>query len=224
MMGRIFLLWLLLPLPALSETIELLPDGEPRGWEYQVFNEIKETSYHTEHNADLGQAVLVADSASGASGWTLRRNIDLTQTPWLHFLWRVDRVGENTAEKSRAGDDFAWRLYFLTKGIVRYRVLNFVYAQNAGMGERWDSPYATMLNETKIQAIAIHDGERLGEWRVSSVNLHEAWQAAFAETPTIRLVGLMTDGDNAGVTMQAQYGSIVLSDSATAPFPVNSIQ
>lgn len=215
---RTFILTLLFPLVAVGETIELLPVGEAHGWEYQTFRKIKETTYRTEVDAALNRPVLVADSEGGASGWTLRRDVDLTQTPWLHFLWRVDAVGENPAEQSCDGDDFAWRLYFLTKGIVRYRVLNFVYAQSAAIDERWDSPYATLLNKIKLQALAVHDDSQLGQWQHSSVNLRDAWRSAFNETPTIHLVGLMTDGDSAGVTMRVRYGAIVLSDSPAPPF------
>ena len=190
--------------------------GGGGAWEYQTFDGIKETTYRREKDQQLRRFVLNANSQSGASGFILKREIDLHKSPWLHFLWRVDHAGVHPAEKTRGGDDFAWRLYFVGKSGMRYHTLDFVYAQNAAVGEIWKSSYSNLFGDIYAYALAVGGAD--GVWRTSSVNVAEAWEALFDDGGKIGLIGLMTDGDSAGVEMRASYGLLVLSDSPIPPF------
>ena len=206
-----------LPLAAAAENITLLADGNTDDWEYRAFDDIKETAYRAETDTDE-QTALLADSNAGASGYILRRELDLDKTPWLHFLWRVDRVGDNPAEGTKAGDDYAWRLYFVGKSGITYRTLNFIYSQSAVANDTWESPYAGLFSDIYVYALAAHDPAAIGRWQTSRVNVQDVWRRLFGDDNTIGLVGLMSDGDSSGVIMQARYGKIVLSDSPDSPF------
>lgn len=214
MRARCLLLAALMALPAAAqEDLVLLANGNTGGWDYQMFDGIAETSYRAVAGEGGGK-VLQATSRAGASGFTRQLEFNLYDTPWLHFRWRVLQAGANGAEKTRAGDDFAWRLYFVGKSGLEYRVLNLVYAQSAAVGEQWESPYAGFLRNIRLVAAAAHDPARLGQWQTSSVNLGELWRDTFADDGRIGLVGLMTDGDNSGIALQVEYGEITLSPMA----------
>lgn len=208
--GAVCLASLLLALPAAAESLTLFA-GDPSGWEYQTFDDIAETRYEQTVDEE-GRAVLKAVSAGGASGYTRMLDISLDETPWLHFRWRVDAAAANDAEQTRAGDDFAWRLYFVGKSGLQYRSLNLVYSRNSPAGRRWESPYSGMLRDLQIYAAAAHDEAALGQWQTTAINVGELWRQTFDDEGAVGLIGLMTDGDNRGVTMQATYGDIVLSE------------
>ena len=212
----IILLIGLSPTLAYAEQITLIVNGDIEAWEYKTVSDIPETSYQSVTDGE--RQVLRADTNGGASGYVLKRDINLQSTPWVHFLWRVDTADDNPHEKTKAGDDFALRLYFITQSGVRHRTLNLVYAQHAAAGDTWESPYSNWLSDVRLYAFATKGDSPNGEWRVSSVNVGELWQNLFDTDDTIKAVGLMTDGDNTNSQTVARYGDVVLSDSAKSPF------
>ena len=209
---------------AAQDVLPLLTDGNVGEWEYQTFDEIGETAYRRVLAEDANyrrlfdgdrHAVLDAKGEDSASGYTLRKEFSLADTPWLHFRWRVLHAGPNPAEKTRLGDDFAWRLYFVGQSGLTYRALNLVYAQNATIGENWESPYAGFLRDIRLHAAAVHTPQTLGQWQTTTINLGALWRETFGDDGEIGLVGLMTDSDNVGTLMHAQYGGIFLSAGET---------
>lgn len=211
LLAAAFSLSALLSQTAAAQELPLLVNGDLSEWEYQTFDDIAETVYAVTEESDA--RVISAESRAGASGYTLRRSFSLDDTPWLHFRWRVQAVGDNPNERSKKGDDFAWRLYFVGQEGVFYRALNLVYAQHAEPGEGWKSPYAGFFTDVRLHAAAVHDASALGEWQTTTINVGALWREAFDEIGSIGLVGFMTDGDNTGGVMRVQYGEIILSAS-----------
>lgn len=207
--------------PAAADNITLLADGDTAAWEYQRFDDIAETDYRVETDPQLKRRVLVAHSDRGASGYIMQRRLDLQKTPWLHFLWKVDAIGKNAAEKEKSGDDFAWRIYFVDKSGLQYRSLIFVYAQNAAAGETWKNPYAGFLRD--IHSYALAAGGSRTHWQLSSVPVGRLWREKFNDDGDIGLVGIMSDGDNGGIVARARYGALVLSDQAQPPAALRAL-
>lgn len=197
---------------AAADPLPLFTHGDVSNWEYQSFDDIPETTYRQITTED-GDSVLQAEADGSASGFIMRRELSLSETPWLHFRWRVLQAGSNAAEKTRAGDDFAWRLYFVGKSGLEYRTLNLVIAHNAAAGESWESPYAGFLRDIRLVAAATHRDQDLGQWQTTTLNVGALWRDAFGEDSDIGLIGLMTDSDNTGTVMQVQYDSLFLSAS-----------
>ena len=203
--------------PAAAETVLLLPHGDLSAWEYRKFDGIAETRYESRFDESLGAAAVFAVGGESASGYTRKMEINAQKTPWLHFQWRIDAAAAGFDERTKGGDDFALRLYFAARDGLKYRSLSLVRA-NARRGESWESPHATWFNDLRIYAV-IGGDSAAGEWQTSAVNIAALWEKLFgAPPPVLRLVGLMTDGDSAGVQMRARYGAIVLSDSEQSPF------
>ena len=200
-----------------AETITLLANGDVSAWEYQTFDDIVPTHYQAAEDKELGQTVLFANSDQGASGYFRKMPINLQATPWLHFQWRIDMAPGGFDERVKAGDDFAWRLYFTAKEGWVYQSMTLVRSQQRH-GEWWRSPYNSLINQMWIYT-AIGGDAPLGEWQTTSVNLAVLWRDLFdAQAPPLDLVGFMSDGDSAGVQMRSRYGDMVLSASPTPPF------
>ena len=196
---------------AAAEDITLFTGGDTSGWEYQTFSDIAETSYRPAATAE-GLPVLTAASDTAASGYTRQLELSLYETPWLHVRWRVNRVAATAAdERTRAGDDFAWRLYFVGKSGLEYRALNLVYARQNAAGARWESPYAGMFRNIQLYALSAHTPDTLGQWQTSVINVGELWRDMFDDDGRVGLIGIMTDSDNAGGISRADYGEIILS-------------
>lgn len=195
----------------------LLRGGDLSEWEYHSFDDIHPTDYEVRADDFLETDVVFADSAQGASGYIRKIGITAEDSPWLHFQWRVDAAGGDFDERQKSGDDFAFRIYFAARDGLRYKSLSLVRAQDR-RGAAWQSPYGGWVNDLRIYA-AIGGDEPLGEWHTVSLHLPDLWQELFdAPPPELGLVGLMTDGDSAGVQMRARYGAIALSNSKEPPF------
>ena len=211
------------PVGARGETVTLLANGDVSAWEYQALDDIPETKYHSEFDPDLGANALFASSQNGASGWLMKReDLDLAKTPWAHFQWRLDVAGEGFDEGEKTGDDYAMRIYFVARSGVRYRTV--VLARTQGdAGEARKSPYSNWLSDVFIHAFAGADAPK-EKWQTGQANIAEIWKTHFGENANMKInaVGLMTDGDSAGVEMRARYGAIVLTDSETNPFSVSA--
>jgi hypothetical protein len=82
------------------------------GWEHKSFK--GETRYQLQ-TLDGGM-VLKADSQGAASGLFKEQRIDLEQTPFLNWSWRITNHLKGPNEQSKSGDDYAARIYVVVKG------------------------------------------------------------------------------------------------------------
>lgn len=88
-----------------------LPIGEfsqnrLEGWEHKSFK--GETEYSLQ--AIDGVTVLTADSRAAGSGMFKEQHIDLEQTPFLNWSWRIGKRLNGLNEQSKPGDDYAARV------------------------------------------------------------------------------------------------------------------
>ena len=202
---------------AVADTVVVLRHADLQEWEYRRFDDIAETSYSVEYDDSLGRKVLVADSQAGASGYIHKKDFDLQQTPWLHFQWRIDQAAGGFDERTKSGDDFAFRIYFVARDGLRYKTLSLARTQGV-VGDSWTSPYASVFNDVRIYALI--GGEiQTEQWHNGRVNVGEVWTKLFMKPPPIvGLIGIMTDADSTATQMRARYGDIMLSNSPQSPF------
>lgn len=215
---------------ALAESIP--PPGiEP--WQPLTFRSIPTRTRYASRQDATGRVVLEAESRCGASGWVLRfeESIDLDRTPRLAWRWRVTRpldAGTNVPdERTRAGDDFAARVYVLfpfdpERASLRQRLeraigerlygaelpgptLNYVWPRAVPRGTAWTSP---VRDEARLVAIESPiDGAPNGRWHEAIVDLHSDARARLGLEPGIGPVGIgvMTDADDTCGEAEAAY-------------------
>lgn len=178
------------------------------GWEHKSFK--GETRYQLQ-TLD-GVRVLTADSRGAASGLFKKQSIDLEQTPFLNWSWRISNYLEGLNEQSKVGDDYAARIYVVVKGGMAFwqtKAINYVWASNTQKDRVW--PNAFVGDHAMMTALRGPEAS-LNKWYSEKRNVRNDLQKLFGEDlRTIDVVALMTDTDNSNKQVSAYYGDIWFS-------------
>lgn len=198
-----------LPAEADERVIGAFSDKDISEWEPHTFS--NRTRYRF---VDLnGRVALEARCDNAASGLIRRESIDLSETPLLHWSWRVDDTFNGTEETTRAGDDFPARVYVISRNRLfpwRSRALSYVWAGTQPVGSDWPNPH---LSQTHMIVKRSGPPPRPGTWHSETVDLRDDFQRYHDRTPdTVDAIAIMTDCDNTGGTARAWYGDIILMD------------
>lgn len=183
----------------------------PGAWQEREFN--GRTEYRLVTLG--GEQVLEARADGTASAKYRELEIDLDETPYLHWRWRIEStLGPEIDELSKSGDDYPARIYVVRRGGLafwRTRALNYVWSSAQPEGARWPNAYAG----ESVQIVAVNSGDQqAGEWVSHSRDLRADWREAFGEEiDSLDGIALMTDTDDTGGTARAWYGEIRLSGS-----------
>ena len=178
------------------------------GWENKSF--VGETSYtFTEDN---GRQVLLAQSDGTASGMGRKIKVDLTETPFVNWSWKIESGLPQLAEDSKAGDDYAARLYVVKSGgalIWNTKALNYVWSGSQQRESSWPNAFKPK-NATMLAIRGVDDGT--GEWVTEKRNVREDFKRLFGkDIKSIDAIAIMTDTDNSGLSASAAYGDIYFS-------------
>lgn len=204
-----YLLPLCALLPLLSHAAPALrfsPDDIAR-WEEKSFS--GQTRYAL--TTMDGERVLQAQVNGGASGKFRQIRIDLTQTPYLHWRWKVGQSWPGLNERSKGGDDYPARLYVVVErgpfGLAS-KTVNYVWSGNQAIGKQWPNAFTK-----QAVLIAVENGAaNVGQWRSYKRDLRADLKAAFGEDiRQIDAIAIMSDGDNSQQKGNAWYGDIWLT-------------
>jgi hypothetical protein len=162
---------------------------------------------------DDGTTVLNAVSDGSASALGRRIRIDLKQTPWVSWRWKIGNRLEGLDERSKEGDDFAARVYLVVDGGLlkwRTRTVTYVWSSSNPAGTSWRNAH----NPRHAAIIAVRgQQDEPGVWQAERRNAYEDFKAAFGrEVHYIDAVVVMTDTDNSGQRAEAWYGDIGFSE------------
>ena len=179
--------------------------GSLTGWESKAFS--GKTQYKIKQQGNLKS--LSATATGSASGLGVKKRIDLTKTPFLNWSWRVDKPLPPLNEKTKAGDDYAARLYVIIDGglfIWKTRALNYVWSSTPSKGTKWNNAFAPK----NARMLSVRDSRNgPGQWLKEKQNVAEDFKNLYGFVPRyIDGVALMTDTDNSGGSAAASYGDI----------------
>ena len=177
-------------------------------WEQKSFK--GQTQYRLQ-SVD-GIVALKADSRAAGSGMFKERRIDLQQTPFLNWSWRIDQRLSGLNEQSKAGDDYAARIYVVVKSgwaFWQTKAVNYVWAGNTAKDKVWPNAFAG----DHAMMLALRGPEApLQVWLHEKRNIRADLQTLFGEDIRhIDAVALMTDTDNSNGQALAYYGDIWFS-------------
>ncbi|OHX36978.1 hypothetical protein BJL95_19990 [Methylomonas sp. LWB] len=177
-------------------------------WEHKSFK--GETQYRLQ-TID-GVTVLSADSRAAGSGLFKEQRIDLEQTPFLNWSWRIGNRLTGLNEQSKAGDDYAARVYVVVKGGLAFwqtKAINYVWAGNTKQDSVWPNAFAG----NHAMMLALRGPETsLNVWQHEKRNVRADFKQLFGEDiSTIDAVAIMTDTDNSNGSVSAVYGDIWFS-------------
>jgi hypothetical protein len=163
----------------------------------------------TDYRLSEGSGYINAQCRNGqASGLFYRGDIDLDETPRISWEWRVSEFPDVDNEQTKAGDDFAARIYVVKEHSIlkwRTRALNYVWTQHSEAGSDWSNPFADQAHMIAQQ----HGEPDSSEWRTETRNMREDFVNFHGEAPdSINAIAIMTDCDNSDSQASAQYRSI----------------
>ena len=178
------------------------------GWQHKSFQ--GETQYRLQ--ALDGVTVLTADSHAAASGLFKQQVIDLDQTPFLNWSWRIGKRLSGLNEQSKVGDDYAARVYVVVKGGLAFwqtRAINYVWAGNT----QKDSVWANAFAGDHAMMLALRGPEApLNIWQTEKRDIRADFKQLLGQNiQSIDAVAIMTDTDNSGGQVSAAYGDIWFS-------------
>jgi hypothetical protein len=157
-----------------------------------------------------GKTVLRAFSQAAASGLIKKVSFDAGKYRYLRWSWKIDRTIPGGDEKTKAGDDYAARVYVVFRG--RYfwqtRAINYIWANHLKKGESLPNAYSG-----NAMMVAVESGPaRAGQWLSAERDLLADYRRLFGEEPgEAGAIAIMTDTDNTGAVATAWYGDITLS-------------
>ena len=202
--------------------------AQPLPPEWQPFNpapKANPTKYTLEDSPD--GPVIRADADHSMSGLIRKQQIDLARTPLLRWRWRIERPLTTADLKTKAGDDYAARVYvlfdydvsrlpWLTRSkLALAKAIYGVDVPAAALNYVWDNRYPvdTITPNTytdRARMVVIESGgAKAGQWVTETRDVAADFRAAFGEdAPPVIAVAIATDTDNTGERATAWYGSI----------------
>lgn len=142
---------------------------------------------------------------------TIGRPIDFTlnEYPRLSWSWRVHSLPRGADERKKKKGDSGAAVYVVFKGsFFRNNILKYVWSTELESGTLTESPYNS---RTKI--VVLRSGEaRGGQWLRESVDLMGDYRRLFnSEPPPVVAIAIMSDGDNTGSYVEADYDDFRLN-------------
>lgn len=201
------LLCLLLSAASAERIIGHFSASDLHGWQPKVF--AGETVYALKN--DGTRQALRAQSQAAASGLYREIKVDLRQTPYLNWSWRVDNIFTGIDEKTKPGDDFPARVYIVVSGgafFWKTRSLVYVWSSQQPENSAWPNPFTS-----NARHIAVRSGsQNLGQWLSEKRNIRTDYKRVFGiDIDYIDAVAIMSDSDNSGQSASAWYGDIFFS-------------
>ncbi len=201
-------------------------DSPPRGWEIVRLTDYKRlTSYALV--VDQGVAVLHAQADAAASALAHATSFDIRAARFVQWRWRITRLVEGADNRIAGREDSPVRLMFEFEGDKSRLSLTeraAFLASRAASGR--ELPYATLMyvwsnqlpvgtivpnpRTRRIQMVVAASGAGdVGRWLTLRRDLYQDFLDAFGEQPgRLLAVGVLTDTDNTGESVEAWYGDI----------------
>jgi hypothetical protein len=207
---------------------------QPLDWQRLVIARGKApTRYETVVDAATHRVVLRASSSRAASGLRQALDLDPHTRPRISWEWRVVQLIDGADNTDRHAEDSPVRLMLFFDGDhaelpVRERAMFDLARIASGRSP----PYATLMyiwenrqpEDTilpspftgQVRMIVAGSGaHRLGGWKRFERDYVADYRRAFGKAPGRLIgVGILTDTDNTGATVEAYYGDIRLQSPA----------
>jgi hypothetical protein len=205
-------------------------EGLPAPWEpFRIAPGKKPTRYDLV--ADQGTIVLHARADAAASALRHDTRFDLRAAPIIEFRWKISRLIDDQDNAIATREDSPVRVILEFQG-DRSR-LSFRDRTSLSVGDTIagrEVPYATLMyiwsgavpvgtvipnpHAKRIQMIVASSGTAgVGKWQTLKRNVRDDYKRAFNEEPgLLKSVGVMTDTDNTGASVEAWYGDLQFSE------------
>lgn len=176
------------------------------GWDAKSFKGFTQYQLVRENNRTVVRAI----SHNAASGLVKKVSFDPGKHRYLRWSWKVDHTIPKGDEKTKAGDDYAARVYIVFPGryFWQMKAINYIWANKLAKGSSAPSVYA---GESRM--VAVESGNsKTGQWISEERDLLTDYRMLFGtDPPEAEAIAIMTDTDNTGGVAEAWYGNIIIS-------------
>ncbi|MEO6228008.1 MAG: DUF3047 domain-containing protein [Thermomonas sp.] len=235
-------IWLLAPLPLLASAAQPARFSStaagaalPAGWSVQP---IPEVEHQTRFDLvdDSGATVLRARADNAAASLRYTLNVAPVAGQHLRWRWKTERVLDKADLTTKAGDDYAARLYvFFDRqpaqmsfgeriayklGRARYgdqlppAALCYVWDNKQPVGTIRDNPYTGFVK----MIVATSGRARQGQWVSLQRDISVDYKRAFGTAPpSISGIAIAVDTDNTGESTISYFGDIRFTGTGTTP-------
>ena len=189
-------------------TVAEFSKSDITGWEAKGFQ--GNTSYQL---VSLDEnTVLMAESKDSASALIKEIHVNLEETPYLNWRWKIENRLETKDEKIKSGDDYAVRIYVIVDGGIlpwRTKAVNYVWSHQVTKGETWPNAFAGK----NAMMMSLRDKQdKTSTWYHEKRNVYEDLKIIFGtEFLFIDAIAIMTDTDNSHGQAKSYYGDIYFS-------------
>jgi hypothetical protein len=178
------------------------------GWKNKIFK--GQTDYRLVRES--GRTLIRANSRGTASGLFKEVQLDPARFRYLRWSWKIVATVENGDEKSKAGDDYAARVYVVFPGrfFWQTRAINYIWANRLPRGEALPNAFTS-----NAMMVAVESGsDKSGQWLNEERDILADYRRLFGSEPTrIGAIAIMTDTDNTGGEATAWYGDLRLGSN-----------
>jgi len=198
----------------------------PPGWElFRIAPNKSLTLYRFVE--DLGVVVLHAHAEASASGIVAPVRFDINASPILQWRWKVAQLIDDADNAVASREDSPVRIILnfdgdraklslrdkassaIAKRIsgrdLPYAELMYIWSNRAPVGTVIENPHTHRIE----MVVATTGAANVGQWVTVRRNVVEDFRRAFNELPGLLTdVGVLTDTDNTGATVDAWYGDI----------------
>ncbi|MBK9117191.1 MAG: DUF3047 domain-containing protein [Betaproteobacteria bacterium] len=198
----------------------------PQGWEPLTFGSLKTpTKYDFVENDGTVVARARADGAAGGLNFPVK--FDIRSAPFVEYRWKIAKLIDGADNRVAAKEDSPVRLvlgFDGDKAKLTFKERTASALAKSATGK--DLPYAQLIyiwsngepvgtviensHTRRVRMVVAATGAgSAGKWVTISRNVQEDFKRAFGEEPgTLTDVGIMTDTDNTGASVEAWYGDI----------------
>jgi hypothetical protein len=157
-----------------------------------------------------GRTIVKAASHAAASGLVKEIRFNPATYRSLRWSWKIDHTIKGGDETTKAGDDYAARVYVVFPGrfFWQTKAINYIWANQLPKGESIPNAFTA-----GAMMLAVESGSALvGQWLSEERDILADYRRLFGEEPgEAGAIAIMTDTDNTGSSASAWYGEIILS-------------
>lgn len=176
------------------------------GWERKSFKGI--TEYRLTQENDT--TVVKATSQGTASGLVKKVSFDPKKYRYLRWSWNILHTISGGDEKTKAGDDYAARIYVVFPGkyFWQTKAINYIWANHLKTGTSIANAYTSSAIMVAVQS----GSNSTGQWHAEKRDIFTDYKNLFGSDPgQVSAIAIMTDTDDTGEKAIAWYGDITLS-------------
>ena len=195
----------LLSVPSFADQYLNLDD--PNTWKMKQL--VKTTLYDVTHKS--GEPVLTLESKHSAGLFFRMIAVDLKETPYLNWSWKISHIYNNPSEVKRSGDDFPARVLIVyEEGFVGTDStgFSFVWASQVSKGTVWKSP----VSENLLMVVNQSGDSHVNQWLTEKVDLKATFKNLLKKNiDRVSYIALMADTDDLKESVTTQFKNIYFS-------------